>query len=267
MVTDFYGMQEPYLRISHSDNGIGDLYIIEQADLFAGGSPSFTLQQYQTYTLSFICTQGQYNQQFFAANTYTVSLPITSGIFESTTENISIATAQRTTPTNLQIKYNDPDLATTALTVTVSHIVNGVATNDMVDTVSTNNYLYNFIAVNTTDYNIRIQATRYGSIMEWNLVAPVPTGYTNPFTGIFDFLGTWPAGFDPSQIVGICIIAMFLVIGSFRTSGVSCLLACLVAGILTAIGWFTIGIPLLVISIVISIIVMMAEGKETAREA
>jgi hypothetical protein len=41
----------------------------------------------------------------------------------------------------------------------------------------------------------------------------------------------------------------------------------LVAGILTAIGWFTIGIPLLVISIVISIIVMMAEGKETAREA
>ena len=65
-VSDYYGMITPFLQTSVSPDGTNS-YVVERVNLNeTGGYVTFVMQQYQVYTLTFICQQGTYGQTFTA---------------------------------------------------------------------------------------------------------------------------------------------------------------------------------------------------------
>ena len=264
-IADFYGMTNPYLLSSVTHDGSS--YVVERQSLNTTGIVSFIMSQWQPYTLTFQCDQGTHSQSFYSSVTFTNNLQILAGTFPSSATNDSLATAVRTNDTTIDITYYDPDGETDWLYIAITHQDGVYFVTDYTDNQTlTNSYSTTATVDNATDYYVQVQAYRYGGIMEWDFACPVLT-LTNPFTGLLDYLGTWPTGFDPAQLFAAAIIMCALGLGSFRSAGVSCVLAWILAGIFTAIGWFSIGIPMLAFSGVISILVVLAEGKETTRDA
>ena len=164
------------------------------------------------------------------------------------------------------MKYLDPNATTTWLYVQITHLAGGNTIIDFTDNQTANTYTTTQTVDNATDYTVQIQTYRDGTITEWDIPCPVTSG-SNPFAGLFNYLGTWPAGIDPAQIVAAVIIMLFLAIGSYGSAGVSCILSWIITGILMAIGWFTMGVPLFVFAGILSILVVLDESKKTAREA
>jgi hypothetical protein len=265
-VADFFGMLNPYIE---TNVGPATNTPVERQSLNTTGIATFFMQQYVPYRIIFRCDQGILVQSFTPGSTFNVNLQVLAGSFPSTVTNDSFTTATRTNSTTLTITYLDQDAVTQWLYIQITHQDGAYL---VVDSPSPYNYSStNSISIvatvdNETEYFVQVQAYRYGGIIKWNFACPVLT-LTNPFTGLLDFLGTWPTGFDPAQIFAAAIIMCALGLGSFRSAGVSCILAWILAGFFTAIGWFTIGIPMLAFSGVISIIVVLTEGKEVARDA
>lgn len=263
-VADFYGMTNPFIE---SAVGYGTNLPIERQSLNTTGVVTFLLTQHIPYRIIFRCTQGVYIQPFTPGATTTVNLQVLAGAFPSTVTNASVTTTVRTNATTIDITYVDSDEVTDWLYIEITHQDGAYLITDATDNqTSTNSYTLTATVDNETDYFVQVQAYRYGGITEWDFACPVLT-LTNPFTGLLDFLGTWPTGFDPAQLFAAAIIMCGLGLGSFRSAGVSCVLAWILTGIFVAIGWFTIGIPMFAFAGVISIIVVLTEGKETTRDA
>ena len=263
-IADFYGMTNPFLETILYNEGY--TYVVERQNLNIG-VVSFLMTQYTPYKLSFVCDQGTYTQDFTPGSTYAINLQVLSGFFPSTVTNDSLATATRSNATTLGITYFDPDSETDWLYVTISHQDGTyLIIDDSHNYTSSANSVTRILTVdNETDYYVQVLAYRYGGVIEWDFACPILHA-TNPFTGLLDFLGTWPTGFDPAQIFAATIIMCALGLGSFRSAGVSCVLAWIIAGIMLAIGWFTISVPMLALAGVLSVLVVLTEGKETTRD-
>lgn len=264
-VADFYGMQNPYLETSIS-NGTG-VNVVERQSLNTTGIVSFVLTQYYTYSLTFRCDQGVYTQTFLASNTFINNLQVLGGAFPNSYTNSSDVSAIRLNSTTITINYSDPDLVTEWLYIRITHI-DGV---DIIEDFSVNETLINSYSNtatvdNETDYYVQVQTLRYNVITEYDIACPILYA-VNPFTGLLDFLGSWPTGFDPSQLIASGIILLCLGLGSFKSAGVSCILAWLIGGIMIVIGWWETSIPLWTLAGVLSIFVMIDEGKSTTRDA
>jgi hypothetical protein len=264
-VADFYGMVNPYLEstITHG----GSTYVVERQSLNTTGVVSFVMTQWHPYGLTFQCVQGTYSQTFLASATFTNNLQVLRGDFPTTAENESAATAVRLNGTAIQINYTDPDSATIWVYVAITHREEAETIVDYTDNQTTSSS-YGLLAIvdNETDYYAQVQAYRYGTVTEWDIPCPILYPF-NPFSGLIDYLGTWPAGLDPSQLIPAAIIMLFLGLGSFRSAGVSCILAWVVGGIMIAIGWWQASIPLWSLAGVLSILVVIDESKQVAREA
>jgi hypothetical protein len=283
-VTDFFGMINPFLRVSHSDNGINDLYLVEQVDLSAAGTPSFVMQQYQTYTLTFICSQGTYSQQFTAENTFTNTLAVLSGMFPTANVTQPTAFVERINSTLVGVSYIDPSNTTSGGSVLISHQSGLLTVSDYVNSNLGNitTILWN-VATAGVSYNVNVTATVNGVTYIWMLVAPEEAS-ANPWLGVFDFLGQntatmphvqtgWPEGMTSAQIgeiIGACVVMLFLCIGSFRSAGACCMLSWIIFGILIYMGWIGVVTPYMIpqfaFSGFIGILIMLDEAKSVARE-
>ena len=264
-IADLVGMRNPYLQTSISNGSMNQA--VERQSIGGIGIASFVMAQYGTYTLTFICDQGTMSQSFIAETTFSVNLQVLAGAFPTSFTNQSAASATRLNSTAIQINYTDPDAATTWIYVAITHQVGATTIIDYTDNQTANSYTTTATVDNQTDYYVQIQALRYNQVTQWNFVCPAPLTSTNPFTGLLDFLGSWPPGIDPAQLIGAAIIMVFLCIGSFRSAGVSCVLAWIAMGILMAMGWFSAGVPMFAFAGVFSIIVVIDEGKSTTRDA
>jgi hypothetical protein len=261
-ITDFVGMSNAYLRTSISTGSA--IYMIEQRNLADSGTPSFLLQQYKTYTFTFICDQGTFSQTYTAENTFSTTLQVTTGMFETNTTTLT-ASAERSTNSTILINYFDPSSQTTIVTITVTHTVGTSIITDFSDT-GTNSYKTLLTVYPTIDYTVKIVALSNGVVSTWTLSCPAPITTVNPFTGLFDFLGTWPPGLDPAQLLGAFIILCCLSVGSFKTTGFSCVVAWIVTGILMLMGLYTMGIPTFAFAGVLSIWIAISEAKQTQGE-
>ena len=113
---------------------------------------------------------------------------------------------------------------------------------------------------------------------------PVSTEASDhPWSGAFDFLGNdtetlpnylmgWPDGMSSNQIaqlVAVGIIMLFLGVGSFRSAGLSCIIAWVAGGIMFVLGWFNGGasqagassIPLFAFAGFLAILIIVHEKK------
>ena len=287
-VTDFAGMTNPYLEMS-INNASGSTGPAQQVSLSTTGSATFIMTQYYTYTLTFINGDGKtFSLQFTAENTFTNQLTVPSLAFTVLNTTIPTANADRLNDTLIGINYNDPSSLTSGGSITISH-QNGASTiNDYsVSTLSSSTILLWNAASIGVDYNVTVTSTINGQPYLWILNVP-SSASANPWIGIWDWLGSstptmpyvstgWPLGmttYQIAEIAGGIIIAFFLTIGSFRSSGATCIVAWVMSGFLIAFGWWgngTVGavsaIPEFALSGFIAFMVQIAEAKDTVREA
>lgn len=282
VVTDFFGMTHPYLECGLTTNGIVNL--LQQSDLSAGGTATFVLAQYGTYTLTFLCDQGSYSQQFTAGNIFSTNLEVLAGMFPTSNATVPTVVVQRLNATMVGIVYNDPTLLTNWLTTSITHIsgietINDYSTNT---TGNTQTILWNG-GDSDKDYTVTAIANINGVNNTWILTAPYSTS-TNPFLGIFDYLGPtektlpyvtngWPLGMTSDQIAELipcAIVVLFLCIGSFRSAGACAILSWVIFGILMALGWFGIVSvwmgAMFALSGCVGIFMYLADAKEVTRE-
>jgi hypothetical protein len=283
--TDFAGMTNPFLRASITTDG-AHYNILQQANLTSNSAPTFVLAQYGTYELSFICDEGTYTQTFTAQNIFSITLPVFSGFFQNQNTTSPNTLIERINSSMIGITYYDPSNTTEWVYIFVTHRSGSITVNDY----STNNTGNSQIILwNDADadksYNVNVTALIGSTEYIWMLIAPT-TPSTNPFLGIFDFLGPtvstmphvtsgWPFELDSAaiaQLAGSAIIMLFLTIGSFRSAGACCILSWIIAGVLMYMGWWgnsTVTystVPMFVFAGFIGFFIHLGEAKQTERD-
>ena len=286
-VTDFYGMTNPYLRMTVNNASGLNSAMAEQISLNSSSSPTFLMTQYYTYTLTFLCDQGTYSQTFTAETTLSNSLIVLAGAFPIANTTVPTADATRLNATLIGITYVDPSNTTTLGNITISHQSGSTTISDYTTIAISNSttLLWN-AATGGVNYNVNVTTIIAGSTYIWVLTVP-SSATANPWLGAWDWLGSstptmpyvttgWPLGMTTYQIaelVGGVIIAFFLTIGSYRSSGATCIVAWIMSGFLMAFGWWGNGvvggvsaIPMFALSGFLAILIHISEAKETARE-
>jgi hypothetical protein len=276
-ISDYYGMTNPYMQTSVSPDGINS-YVVERVNLAEGGGyVQFIMTQNQIYTLSFICTQGTSSQSFTAQvlgqpGQLAISKNVLAGDFPVANTTGTIATyAARVNSTGITVTYIDPNATTTWVNVAITHLQGITSITDYTINVTGSIQSFNWDLANpTTDYKVTITNDLDQT---YTLTVPAEAG-TNPWTGLFDFLGTttntlpvtytgW-GGIDPSQIIAAALIMAALGIGSFYSTSASCLIAWAIAGILLKLGWWQGSIPLFALAGFFTVFILIDEYKKGA---
>jgi hypothetical protein len=286
-VTDFAGMTNAFLEMTINNQTNGASSISESVNLNSINTPSFIMTEYYTYTLTFICDQGSYSQQFTAENTLSNNLLVLAGAFPPLNGTVPNADVERLNSTLIGITYVDPSNKTFSLSVVITHQSGATTIYDYTNFIPSNTLtiLWN-LADPSTSYNVNVTSNIAGTTYIWALVAP-SSAASNPWLGTWDWLGSsvqtmpyvtsgWPLGMttgDIGEIVAGLIILFFLSIGSFRSSGPICIIAWVMSGFLIAFGWWGNGttgalgaIPEFALSGFIAIMIQIDEAKQVARE-
>jgi hypothetical protein len=284
-VADFAGMGSAYLSVvlnNGTSGGVSVSWVSQQVSLESVGMPTFVLTQYYTYTLIFTCDKGTYSQQFTAENTLQNSLIVLAGAFPTTDVTIPTTTVARLNSTLIGITYQAPSLGDLTILITHKSGIETIVDYTLDSMTNSHTTLWNLANPNIS-YNVNVTAIVGGTTYVWILVASEQPK-TNPFSGVFDFLGQnvatlphvqtgWPEGMTSAQIgeiIGATIVMLFLCIGSFRSAGACCLLSWIIFGILLYLGWLGAITPWVsaefAFSGFVGILIMIDEGKQTTRE-
>ena len=287
-VISFAGVTNAYLQTSISTDG-STWHTVERANLNSTGSPTFIMAQQGTYTLTFICDQGIYSQQFIAQNIFTESLPILAGMFPISNVTYPTVDVSRLNSTLIGISYQDPSNSTDWFNITITHQSGSLTVLDYSNTPTSGSpqtILWNDADAEKS-YNVNSTALIGTQQYIWINQAP-SSASTNPWLGIWDWLGKpiltmpytstgWPLGMTTNniaQIVGAIIILFFLSIGSYRSSGPVCIIAWIMSGFMIAFGWWGNGvvgglsaIPEFALSGFIAIMIHLSEAKDSVRES
>jgi hypothetical protein len=276
-VSDFSasGITNPYIATTLTVGGnlTTGTYAIERKPLTVG-TVSMIMEQWHSYTLQIQCDQGTYNVLFSAESTFLTNLNIPSGAFPISNVSYPVATATRTNATAITVTYADSKSNTTTLSIQISHR-NGLTT--VVDAVSSTpsnsqTFVWNDADSQTT-YSVNVTAVSGGVTYPFGFIvsAILPS---NPFENLLDWLGPtfatlphitvgWPEGVEPSQLFASIIIIAALCIGSSRNAGASCIISALVGGLMIVIGWWQSAIPIWSFSVVIAVIIMIDEWRQS----
>jgi hypothetical protein len=196
------------------------------------------------------------------------------------------AEAVRLNSTAISVSYIDPNENTSWVYIRIYHMQGSTEIVDYVTNTTGNVQLVSWLLADSTiNYFIYVEAYSLDEIHTWTLTASTSFSTSNPFLGLFDFLGNtqntlpyvqtgWPLNMTSAQIaqlIGTLVIMLFLCVGSFRNAGASCIMAWIMGGIMLYLGWFQGGtayaaIPEFALAGFLSVIIAIDEGKTTVRE-
>lgn len=267
---DFYGMRNPYLESSINIDGTKRIVERKKADI---NQITFFMIQWHRYDLTWRCDQGTYTQSFSAETTFTTSLVVLAGAFPVSTSTMPTITASRPTSTSILVSYADSLGSTVWVSVEIWHYNGALKVTDYFYNETASSLSINWTAaISTIDYYVYVQAYTNGIHYDgWRFSLPANPNVTNIFAGLFDFLGTYPSGVVVANMVGVGIVLLFVAIGSFKSTGIACILAWAMFAILTLIGFITIGdatygVPQLFLALAVSVLVFIEERKAETRE-
>jgi hypothetical protein len=278
-VSDYYGMTNPYLQTSISPDG-NSSYTVEQVNLNeTGGYVVFVMQQYQIYTLTFVCEQGSYSQTFTAGTLGTpgqnaISLNVLAGNFPTTsTTTVITAYANRTSSNVIETTYLDPTSNTTWVAITISHLQGTTSVTDYTSNSTGNSVTFTWGSADAnTNYYITVTSLSGGNTYSFTLTVP-SEAISNPWAQIDwnnlgQYIPTLPAtysgwmGIDPTQLLAAMLILFALGIGSYYSTGASCLVCWVIAGVLLMMGWWQGSIPLFALAGFFTILILLDEYKK-----
>jgi hypothetical protein len=237
------------------------------------------MQQYQIYTLTFVCEQGSYSQTFTAATLGTpgqlaISLNVLAGNFPTTsTTSVITAYANRTSSNTLTVTYLDPTSNTTWVAVAITHLQGTTSITDYTSNSTGNSVTFTWGSADAnTNYYITVTALSGGTTYSFTLTIASSAG-TNPWAQIdWDNLGSYiptlPAtysgwgGIDPTQLLAAMLILFALGIGSYYSTGASCLISWVIGGVLLMMGWWQGSIPLFALAGFFTVLILIDEYKK-----
>jgi len=271
-ISDYAGMTNPYISITKNLNGT--TYLIERKPITVS-VVSFVMEQWSTYNILLECDEGSYSVPFSAESSFYTNINAAPLMFDvpDTSGNFT-AYSQAYNETVIRTQYVDYDDTTTSLNITIFHGVGGDLTVDSSTVIA--NFNTTYISTQYTsdwtsrdseeNYVVFIIATRDNATYSWRymILASTPS---SPFVGIFDFLGDWPNGVDPAQVIGgVLVVFGGVAVFSYMGTGAGCAFSWIIAGILAVMGWFTISVPMFVFAGFITVLIYIDEAKKTARE-
>ena len=255
-VTDYAGKTAPFLQSQVSPDGI-TWYTVESRSLNESSTISLLLTQYNRYQIIVTCTEGTYTQPFIPEATYTQNIAILSGTFSSAASATSPTfNASRTNSSLISITYTDPSTSTVWLSFNITHKSGTTIITDYTLNQTGNTQVVQWNGADSDkSYTVAATASVGGTQKSW-VIPLTSSAASNPFLGVFDFLGVttatlpgvytgWPAGmtsYQIAQLIAALLITVFLGMGSFRNAGASAIMACIFAGIMFAIGWWSGGV-------------------------
>lgn len=271
-ISDYAGMTNPYISITKNLNGTTQL--IERKPITVS-VVSFVMEQWSTYNILLECDEGSYSVPFSAESSFYTNINAAPLMFDTpdTSGNFT-AYSQAYNETVIRTQYADYDDTTTSLNITIFHGDGGDLTVDSSTVIA--NFNTTYISTQYTsdwtsrdseeNYVVFIIATRDNATYSWRymILASTPS---SPFVGIFDFLGDWPNGVDPAQVIGgVLVVFGGVAVFSYMGTAAGCAFSWIIAGILAFMGWFTISVPMFIFAGFITVLIYIDESKKTARE-
>lgn len=278
-ITDFYGMTDPYLQSSVYYGG--EYHVVEQVNLAEGGGyVTFIMQQHLLYTLTFVCAEGTYSQTFTPILLGTpgqnpVTLSIYQGNFPSSNATQYLTTNATRSDSTITVTYVDPTETTNWTQAIITHKSgSSIITDYTSSNASGHTQTWDWTLADTaTTYTVTITASVNNATKTLIMIVPADAN-NNPWDIDWDNLGAYVptlpvsytgwGGIDPTQLIGAIIIMFALGIGSYFSTGASCLISWIIAGILYMLGWWQGSIPLIGLALVLTILVMIDEYKRTS---
>lgn len=259
--TDYFGMTNPYVGIYTSEPS--DLTLQERHNLVTSNTVPFYLRQFYTYYIDVICDQGSYSIPFRTGAVFSQSISILAGSFGSNNYASSNASATRSSGTTIDFTYYNPNSTTTKDYVSVFHYSGTTEVQDYsaTKTSSANSYSGTItVGDESLNYYTKIVATEIGVNKTWIIPCPALTTGQNPFV-IIDKLGSIP-GVDLTQLIPLALISLFLAVGSFKSTGASCIFAAIAAGFFVVMGWYVLSTWFIGFAIFLGVLTYIAERKE-----
>lgn len=275
-ISDYAGMSNPYITSGITVDGTLDnqFYIVERKPITVS-TVSFVMEQWHGYTIVFESDQGTYSQAFSAENSFYTNLNAGPLLFSRPSLPTDYAAKGLLyNATTIQVWYADYDNITSSLNYTISSgsgnsltVEYSLFIDDFNSTYPSGLYSYYWTQRDSAvDYLVTVKAVRNGVDCYWSFAVSADS-VPNPFDGLLDFLGDLPNGVDASQVVcGFIVVLGGLGVFSYYGSAAGCAFSWIMACILSVIGWYIIGVPMLVFSAFITVLTFIEEGKKSARE-
>jgi len=267
-IIDFAGIEQTSsyfyttIRVNNTN------YIVEKQLASVINEMPFWLVWGHKYDIVLSCGFGTHSWADFAAlSTYSQTYPITRDLFPVTLPSNPLnVTAARVNSTWIQIVYDD-NLTNTQWVYLLVQVKNG----STYSTVYTNNYTYGqpvqfdwYNAIASDHYRVTLTASRSGTQTIYTYGLPAPVTTNNPWTGLFESLGTWPIA--PSQLFGFAIVFACMGAFSYASLNVGVTASWLLALFLCGIGWLQIPWQMLAVSGLLVVFVDIKEAKKVERE-
>lgn len=269
-IIDFAGIEQgssyfyTTIRVNNTN------YIVEKQLASVINEMPFWLIWGHKYDIVLSCGFGTHSwADFTALSTYSQTYPITRDLFPVTLPSNPLnVTATRVNSTWIQVVFDD-NLTSTQWVYLLVQVKNG----SVYSTMYSNNYSYGapvqfdwYNAISSDSYRVTLTASRSGTQTTYTYGLPAPPTTTNPWTGLFESLGTWPIEIAPSQLFGFMIVFACMGAFSYASLNVGVTASWLLAMFLCGIGWLQIPWQLLAVSGLLVIFVDIKEAKKVERE-
>jgi hypothetical protein len=264
-IIDYVGITNGYLETLLNINGTNR--VIERWSLGIVNSVPFILSWAKAYQLRLICDQGTHSWgHFVALEDTSQTLVITPGMFPITYPGLVISVnASRMNATWIQANYSDSESLTSWVQITIRYKQGyGWSAAYTQNNTGNTHQLNWYDADEDVDYLARVTAFRDDETLTWSFNLPKPPSTTNPWSGVFDSLGTFPI--PARNIVGLCIVLGVFAVFSYIYLPLGCVLGVLIASFLTIIAWLDINWNFIALAFAVAIFVGISRAKRVERE-
>jgi len=264
-VTDFIGVTNGFLETIK--NVGGQNRIVERQSIGVISSLPFWMVWANRYDIRLVCDQGTYSWGgFIAGGETSQNLIVTAGMFPEIYPGLNVTvTAQRMNATYIQVTYNDNDLLTSWVNVTILYMENFTWTTAYsVNNTGNTHTIDWYSADEDVDYVVKVTAYYDGAEKTWTFSCPKPPSEDENPWSVLDALGTWP--FPAKYTVGLVLVLMVFGVFSYASMPLGCILGTITTAFLNLINWLNISWSLLALAFAVGIFAAIAKAKKEERE-
>lgn len=261
-VVDLIGLEWGYLESLINMNGTDQ--IVERWDIQLIGDLPFTMTWGTAYKMRLTCNLGSYYyDDFMADSTFEWTYVVTPDMFPvdpTHTGDITVS-GSRVNASHIRGYYNDAAEYTT--TINMSIYVSGETEITATTEVSTFSLTYNWYdAEPDVDYYLRVVATHTErGELTYTFWCPAPSDAVNPFS-VLDLILGEGLPFNPSELVGVGIILLFVGAFSRWNAALGLVVGVLIAALLAYLAWITVSFEWLTGAMGIAIIIGFSIYKD-----
>jgi hypothetical protein len=259
-INDLAGIKDAYMETLVYVDGVNR--VVERQNASSINAIPFWFTWAHHYNLRLGCDLGTYVwNDFIPLTDASQTLIVTRSMFPINQFGFGVNVyCARQNDTWVQMNYSDADEETIWVYVLVKHRSGSGYATDTSDNTTGNNVQFNWYSADSvTSYYVDIISLKNGHQYNWTLTAPQPSPTEDVWGNSLDIFGTFPI---PSRyVIGIGIILCVFAVFSSANLGLGCFLGTLTATMLTYFRWLNISWVLLGSAMILSIIIIIWEGK------